>query len=57
MQRSALNMFNEQKRYESHIQRLQSDVHRANSAVERMRTEAVGLRSKNNDLGDERPNL
>jgi phage shock protein A len=57
MQRSALNMFNEQKRYESHIQRLQSDVHRASSAVARMRTEAVGLRSKNNDLGDERPNL
>jgi hypothetical protein len=49
MQRSALNMFNDQKRYESHIQILQSDVHRASSAVERMRTEAVGLRSKNNE--------
>ena len=50
-------MFNEQKRYESYTQRLQSDVHRTNSAVEKMRTEAVGLRCKNQDLRDERANL
>ena len=50
--RGAITMFNEQKHYE-----LQSDVHRATSAVEKMRTEAVGLRSKNNDLRDERSNL
>ena len=43
-------MFNEQKRYESHIQRLQSDVHRANSAVEKMRM-------KNQVVRDERANL
>jgi phage shock protein A len=50
-------MFNEQKRYESHIQGLQSDVHRAFSAVEKMRTEAVGLRCKIQDVRDERANL
>ena len=46
-QRGAITMLNEQKRYELNIQHLQSDVHRANSAVDKMRTEAVGLRSKN----------
>jgi predicted nucleic acid-binding Zn-ribbon protein len=56
-QRGAITMFNEQKRYESHIQRLQSDVHRANSAIEKMRTEAVGLRCKIQDVRDERANL
>jgi len=30
-QRGAITMFNEQKRYESHIQRLQSEVHRSSS--------------------------
>ena len=35
-QRGAITIFNEQKRYELNIQRLQSDVHRANSAVEKM---------------------
>ena len=49
-------MFNEQKRYELNIQRLQSDVHRANGAVEKMRTEAVSLRIKNQELRDERTN-
>jgi len=48
-QRGAITMFNEQKRYKSHIQRLQSDVHRANSAIEKMRTKAVGLRMKNQE--------
>ena len=38
------------------IQRFQSDVHRANSAVEKMRTEIVGLRMKNQELRDERTN-
>jgi predicted nucleic acid-binding Zn-ribbon protein len=56
-QRGAITMFNEQKRYESHIQRLQSDVHRANSAVEKMRTESMGLRCKIQDVRDERANL
>ena len=51
-QRGAITMFNEQKRYESHIQRLQSDIHRAHSAVGKMRTEAMGLRCKNQDLRD-----
>ena len=45
-QRGAITMFNEQKRYELNIQRLQSDVHRANTSMEKMRTEAVGLRMK-----------
>ena len=45
-QRGTITMFNEQKRYELNIQRLQSDVHRANTAMEKMRTEAVGLRMK-----------
>ena len=53
-QRDAITMFNEQKRYELNIQRLLSDVHRANSAVEMMRTEAVGLRMKNQELRNER---
>jgi len=50
----AITMFNEQKRYELNIQRLLSDVHRANSAVEMMRTEAVGLRMKNQELRNEK---
>ena len=52
-QRGAITMFNEQKRYELNIQRLQSDVHRANSTMEKMRTEAVGLRMKIQELRDE----
>jgi len=55
--RSAITMFNKHKRHESHIQRLQSEVHRANSAVEKMRTDAVGLRIKIQDVRDERVNL
>ena len=47
-------MFNEQKRYELNIQRLQSDVHRPNTAMEKMMTEAVGLRMKIQELRDER---
>ena len=53
-QRGAITMFNEQKRYELNIQRLQSDVHRANTAMDKMRTEAVGLRMKIQELRDER---
>jgi chromosome segregation ATPase len=48
-QRGAITMFD--------IQRLQSDVHRANTAMEKMRDEAVRLRSKNNDLRDERSRM
>ena len=36
------------------IQRLQSDVHRANTSMEKMRTEAVNLRMKIQELRDER---
>ena len=46
-------MFNEQKRYELNIQRLQSDVHRANTSMEKMRTEAVNLSMKIQELRDE----
>ena len=53
-QRGAITMFNEQKRYELIIQRLQSDVHRATTAMEKMRTEAVGLRMKIQELWNER---
>jgi len=53
-QRGAITMFNEQKRYELNIQRLQSDVHRANTSMEKMRTEAVNLRMKIQELRDER---
>jgi len=53
-QRGVITMFNEQERFESHIQRLQSDAHRANTAVDKMMEEAVRLRSKNNDFRDER---
>ena len=53
-QRGAITMFNEQKRYELNIQRLQSDVHRANNTMEKMRTEAVNLRMKIQELRDER---
>jgi phage shock protein A len=53
----ATSMFNEQKRYESNIQRLQSEVYRANSAVDKIRDGVVRLRSKNNDLHDERSSL
>jgi len=57
VQRGAITMFDEQKRYKSHIQRLQSDVHRANTAMDKMRDEAVRLRSKNDDLRDERSHM
>jgi chromosome segregation ATPase len=57
VQRGAITMFDEQKRYKSHIQRLQSDVHRANTAMDKMRDEAVRLRSKNDDLRDERSRM
>jgi len=53
-QRGAITMFNEQKRYELNIQRLQSDVHRANTSMEKMRTEAVGLRMNIQELRDEK---
>ncbi len=43
-QRGAVTMFNEQKRYELSIQRLQSDVHQARTASDKVRTEAVNLR-------------
>ena len=56
-QRGAITMLDEQKRYESHIQRLQSDVYRANNAMDKMRDEAVRLRSKNYDLRDERSRM
>jgi phage shock protein A len=49
-------MFNEQKRHESHIDRMKDDVHRANIAVDKMRDEAVRLQSKINDLREERSN-
>jgi len=52
-QRGAITMFNKQKRYELHIQRLQSDVHRANTSMEKMRTEALNLRMKIQELRDE----
>ena len=55
--RGAISIFNEQKKHESHIQRLQAEVHRANSAVEKMRTETVSLRIKNQDVRDDRANL
>jgi len=54
VQRGAITLFDEQKRYKSHIQRLQSDFHRANTAMDKMRDEAVRFRSKNDDLRDER---
>jgi predicted nucleic acid-binding Zn-ribbon protein len=50
-------MFNEQKRHESHIDRMQDDVHRAKIAADKMRDEAVRLRSKIQDLRDERSNM
>ena len=56
-QRGAITMFDEHKRYESRIQRLQSDIHRANTTMDKMKDEAVRLRSKNNDLRDERSRM
>jgi len=53
-QRGAVTMFNEQKRYELNIERLQSDVHQARTASDKMRTEAVNLRMKIQELRDER---
>ena len=46
-------MFNEQKRYEMNIQRLQSDVYQARTSMEKMRTEAVNPRMKIQELRDE----
>jgi uridine kinase len=36
-QRGAITMFNEQKRHETHMDRMKDDVHRANMAVDKMR--------------------
>ena len=55
--RGAISIFNEQKKHESHIQRLQAEIHRANSAVEKMRAEAVSVQIKNQDVRDDRANL
>jgi len=49
-----MNIQRYEKRYELNIQRLQSDVHRANKSMEKMRTEAVNLRMKIQELRDER---
>jgi FtsZ-binding cell division protein ZapB len=46
-QRCAITMFD----------RLQSEVHRANNAVDKISDEAIRLRSKNNDLRNERSSL
>ena len=46
-------MFNEQKRYELNIQRLLFDVHLARTSMEKMRTEAVNLRMKIQELRNE----
>ena len=52
--RGAISIFNEQKKHE---ERLQAEIHRANSAVEKMRTEAVSTQLKNQDIRDDRANL
>jgi chromosome segregation ATPase len=49
-QQSAMDMFNEQKRLESQMDRMKDEVSRSNKAVDKMRDEAVRLRSKVNDL-------
>jgi chromosome segregation ATPase len=56
-QQSAINMFNEQKRHVSQMDRMIDEVHRANNAVDKMRDEAVRLRSKINDLRVERSTM
>jgi hypothetical protein len=55
-QQSTMNIFNEQKRHESQMDRMTDDVSRANKAVDKMR-EVIRLRSKINDLRDERSDL
>jgi uncharacterized coiled-coil DUF342 family protein len=40
-QRSAITMFNEQKRHETHMGRMKDDIYRANIAVDKMRDESV----------------
>jgi predicted RNase H-like nuclease (RuvC/YqgF family) len=57
VRRGAKTMFNEQKHSESTTQRLQSEVHRANNAVDKMRDEVILLWSKNSDLREERSGL
>ena len=56
-QQSAMNMFNEQTRHESQIDRMKDEVSRANKAMDKMRDEMVRLRSKVNDLRDEKSDL
>jgi hypothetical protein len=51
MARDEAAEFNEQKRCESQVQCLSSEVQRANQAMDKMRTEAVSMRSKLADLG------
>jgi len=56
-QQSTMNIFNEQKRHESQMDRMTDDVSRANKAVDKMREEVIRLRSKINFLRDERSDL
>jgi len=56
-QQSARNIFNEQKRLESQMDRMKDEVSRSNKAVDRMRDEVVRLRSKVNELRDEKSDL
>jgi uridine kinase len=44
-QRGAVTMFNEQKRHETHMDRMKDDVHRANIAVDKMRDDKTYERS------------
>ena len=52
-----MNIFNEQKRHESQIDRMKDEVSRSNKAVDKMRDDVVRLRSKVNDLRDEKSDL
>ena len=49
VQREKLTLFDEQKRLESQVQRLSSEINRTNQAMDKMRTEQVAIRSKNTD--------
>ncbi len=49
-QQSAMNIFNEQKRFESQMDHMKDEVSRSNKAVDKIRDEVVRLRSKINEL-------
>jgi len=56
-QQSARSLFNEQKRFETQMDRMKEEVSSSNKAVDKMRDKTIRLRSKVNELQHEKSDL